>query len=97
MKSRSIRVALLAALVLTSPLFPFAGGQPAKVRLPSKSEMQNAAGVTPAVQQGKGTGTSRNQGVRGNAWRLQTAEDNPAVRDESGAAHQNWSDSAFRK
>jgi hypothetical protein len=96
MKSRSMRVALLSAFVLTSPLLTFAGGQPAKVRMPSK-ETQNPAGVTQAVPQGKGTGISRNQGVRANAWRLETAEDGPALKDESGAVRTNWSDPAFVK
>jgi hypothetical protein len=61
------------------------------------NETQNPAVVTQAVQQGKGTGISRNQGVNANAWRLQTPEDSSALGDEPGAAHPNWSDTAFRK
>jgi len=90
-------VALLLAFVLTSPVLTFAGGQPAKVRMTSARDMQNPADISQAVQQGKGTGISRNQGVRANAWRLQTAEDSPALRAESGATHPNLSDTAFRK
>ena len=97
MKSRSIRVALLSAFVLTSPVLTFAGGQPAKVRMFSAPETQNPADVSRTLQQGKSRGITRNQEVRANAWRLQTAEDGPALRAESDATHPNWSDTAFRK
>ena len=97
MKSRSIRVALLSTFLLTNPLLTFAGGQPAKVRMPSTREMQNLDGVTQSLQQGKGAGTSRNQGVRANAWRLQTEEESSVLRAESGAGRPNWGDPAFRK
>jgi len=58
MKPQFSKVAVLAALILTSPLLSFAGSQ-AVVRTSSKSEMQNRADVTKAVQQGKGTGMTR--------------------------------------
>jgi hypothetical protein len=55
-------------------LFVFAGGQPAKVFTPSKAEMQDRAGVTRAVQQGKGSGMSRSQAAAPvSAPRTQTA------------------------
>lgn len=92
MRSRSIKVALASAFMLTSPLLTFAGGQPAKVRMLSKSEMQDRTGITQAVQQGKGTGMTRNQVIRANAYRSQTAEESPARRDGP-----NWGDTAFRK
>jgi hypothetical protein len=45
MKSRSTRIALLSALILTSPAVTFAGGQPAKYYYtPRKGEVQTAAG-----------------------------------------------------
>ncbi len=65
MKSR-FRVALLSALMMTSPLLSFAGGEHV-IRTPSKDEAQDRTGITRAVQYGKGTGMTRNQGVRANA------------------------------
>jgi hypothetical protein len=97
MKSRSIRVALLSAFVLVSPLPTFAGGQHL-VRMPRKGEIQDRADMTPAVQQGKGGGMSRSQVVlRANAYRLQTEEDRPALRNQSSTAGPNRGDTAFRK
>ena len=94
MKSRFNRVAVLTALVLTSPLLSLAAGQP-KVRPVTKSETQDRADVTRAVQFGKGTGMTRNQGVQANAYRSQTAADSATVK--SSAVRANWSDPAFRK
>jgi hypothetical protein len=97
MKSRSIQVALLSAVMLTAALPTFAAGQP-RIR---KTEPQDLTGATRAVQQGKGGGWTRNDEViRANAYRSQTsAQDARAVaaNDESGAAHQKWGDSSFRK
>jgi len=93
MKSRLNTAAVLTALVLTSPLLSFAGDQSARVRPAGSSEIGND--VTRAVQQGKGAGMTRNQGVRANAYRSQTAADSASVR--SGAARTNPSDPAFRK
>jgi hypothetical protein len=82
MKSRSIRVALLSAFVLTSPSLIFAGSQP-KLHMLSESEAQDLSGSSRAVQQGKGAGMSRNQAaIPANTDRSQTT----AARD-----------SAFRK
>jgi hypothetical protein len=93
MKSSWIKVAVLPACLLTGALLTFAAGQP-KVR---KVETSDLSGSMRAVQQGKGGGITRNQ-VRANAYRLQTsAEESRTARDESGTAHQRWSDSVFRK
>jgi|HubBroStandDraft_1064217.scaffolds.fasta_scaffold219959_2 hypothetical protein len=62
MKSRFNKVAVLTALVLTSPFIGFAGTQP-KVWTLSKSEMKNHADATRAVQKGKGTGMTRQNGT----------------------------------
>jgi hypothetical protein len=79
MKSRSIRVALLSAFVLTSPTF--AAGQP-KLRVPSKVETQDPAGSTRAVQQGKGAGMSRNRAAvpSPNAYALSSNRGDSALR-----------------
>jgi hypothetical protein len=96
MKSRSFRLALLSAIALTSPLLPFAGSQPAKVRNYTNRETLDAS-PTRALQQGKGSGMSQNQTVRANAWRSQTAEDSLKLREKPATTHINWGDSAFRK
>jgi hypothetical protein len=83
MKSRCTKVAVLSAFVLTSPLLIFAAGQP-KLPVTSRSEMQNRAGATRAVQQGKGSGMTRNHATI------------PAVTGRSQAAP-NLDDSALRK
>ena len=59
MKPQFSRVAVLTALALTSPLLSLAASQPAKVHVVSKSEMQNRADVTRAVQPGKGSVVTR--------------------------------------
>jgi hypothetical protein len=97
MKLRSIRMAVLFSLVLASPSLTFAGNQSTGMRVPSKSEMQNREGVARAVQQGKGSGMTRSQGVRANAYRSQTAGESPAVSDKSAAMSSNLGDTAFRR
>jgi hypothetical protein len=97
MKSQLIRVATLSALVLASSVLTFAAGQP-KLHRYSKGQEQDRTGITQAVQQGKGSGMTRNQpSLSANAYRVQTAQDGAAVRDESGAVHSNIGDVAFRK
>jgi hypothetical protein len=95
MKSQS-RVALISALLLASPLIGFAGSQSVP-RMPLKSEAQDRTGVTQAVQQGKGGGTSRNQGVQANAYREQTAAEGQVVKETTRNAHPNWGDPAFHR
>jgi len=86
MKSRSIRIAVLSACIVTSPLLSFAAGQP-KLHMLSKSQVQDLSGATRAVQQGKGAGMSRSQ----------VALPSNANRGLSAAASPNRSDSAYRK
>ena len=60
MKTRFSRSVLYSVLVLATPLLAVAGGQPAKVYTPVRNEGHDRAGIMQAVQQGKGTGMSRN-------------------------------------
>jgi hypothetical protein len=95
MKSRFMRVAVLSALAVTSPALIFAAGQP-KLHMLSKSEMQDLSGATPAVQQGKGAGLSRNYAETGaSEFHLATAKELPSA--ESAAARSSRADSALRK
>ncbi len=98
MKSRFIRVAVLSALSLASPVLIFAAGQP-KLHMLSTSQMQDLSGATPAVHQGKGAGLSRNytEVPRTSDFHLATAKELPAPEDPSYAARLNYSDTAFRK
>lgn len=89
----SIKVATLSALVLTSPLFVFAGQQPSKVR--DTRDSQVIAGAARAVQQGKAGGLSRDQVVRANANRVETVRDSAKV--DQNAVRPNPGDSALRK
>jgi hypothetical protein len=81
MKSQR-RMTIVAAALLSIPALTFAGGQPAKVRMPGKADVQDRAGITRAVQQGKGTGMSRRQ---------------TANRANSGAASVKYSDPAYTR
>jgi hypothetical protein len=94
--SRSIRVALLSVVGLASPMLSFAGGQPAVVRSSSRSEAQDRTGITRAVQQGKGAGATRAQGIQANASRSQTPAESQVVK-EFRTGSPNWSDPAFHK
>ncbi|MGA2712128.1 MAG: hypothetical protein ABSG41_03400 [Bryobacteraceae bacterium] len=49
MKSKSVKMVLLAASILVSPALTFAGGQPNKVYTPGKNEAQDRAGIARAV------------------------------------------------
>jgi hypothetical protein len=95
MKSQ-LRVAMLSALVLTSPLLSFAAGQHL-IRVPSNEEMQDRSGITRAVQYGKGTGVTRNQEVSANAFREQTAAESQVVKEQPKSENSNLSDKALRK
>jgi hypothetical protein len=96
MKSRSIRMALLSGLLLTSPMLSFAAGQHL-VRVPTKEEMQDRSDVTRAVQPGKGTGRVQEQGVQVNESRSQTPAESQVTKDKPNAGQPNWGDHAFRK
>ena len=96
MKSRFSRVVLLSALALTSPALILAAGQP-KLHMLNQSQMQDLSGATPAVQQGKGSGLSRNEAPSANGYHLSTASELPAGLDETAVQRANWSDGAFRK
>jgi hypothetical protein len=98
MKSQSMKLALASAFVLASPLFTFAGGQPAIRRQPGKEEMQDRTGIMRAIQQGKGTGMTRSDVViRANAYRSQTPDESRVPAQQSGSVHSSWNDSAFHK
>lgn len=97
MKSRFVRVALLSAVVLASPLLTFAGNQP-KIHKYSKEEAQDRTGITRAVQQGKGTGMSRSEGtIRANAYREQTTGATSATTSRLATGQVKLSDPAFTK
>jgi hypothetical protein len=97
MKFQSIRTAVLSILVLASPSLTLAADQSTGIQVPNQSEVQNRDGVTRNVNQGKGSGMTRNQGVHANAYRSQTAAESPAINEQSGAAGSTSGESAFRK
>jgi|HubBroStandDraft_4_1064222.scaffolds.fasta_scaffold778035_2 hypothetical protein len=96
MKSQFVRVGLLSALMLTGPLLSFAGDSHV-IRVPSNVEKRDRSGITRAVQQGKGSGTTRNEGVSANAYREQTPAEKQVVKEKPVAAHVNWGDPAFHR
>jgi len=87
----SMRVTTLSAIAVASSMLAFGSGQ-APVRQ-AQSETQAVQGATPAIQQGKGGGLSRNQTVAANANRVQTPQERQAIRELLAKHH----DSAFRK
>ena len=98
MKLQSVKMALLAAAILASPVLTFAGGQPNHVYTPPKNEAQDVTGIAQNVNQGKGAGMTRSDVVlRGNAYRSETAQDSQALNAKSSAAGPNWDDTAFHK
>jgi hypothetical protein len=98
MKSRSVKLVLLAASILANPVFTFAGGQPNWVYTPPRNEAQNLAGVARTVNQGKGAGMTRSDvALQGNAYRSQTPADNKAVRSTPDTTGPNYNDLAFHK
>jgi hypothetical protein len=97
MKSQFVRVALLSAVVLTSPLLTFAGSQP-KIHKTSKEEAQDRTGITRAIQQGKGSGMSLSDNtIRANAYREQTTEQRPVASVQRLPGQVKSSDPAFTK
>ena len=97
MKSSSTKIALLAAVVLASPVISFAGGQPAKYYYtPPKGEVQKPAGrawdrralgVKFTVERPK-------KGWTGSADRAAVAAPAPAP---ARIPRPHWGDAAFRK
>jgi hypothetical protein len=97
MKSQFVRMALLTAVVLTSPLLTFAGGQP-KIHPYSKEEAQDRTGITRAIQQGKGTGMSLSDStIRANAYREQTTGQRPVATVQHVPGQVKSGDTAFTK
>jgi hypothetical protein len=94
--SMSVRFVLLSAFALTSPVLGLAAGQHL-IRVPGKDEAQDRTGVTRAVQYGKGTGMTRDESVKANAFREQTPAESRVVKENLSAAHPNLSDRALRK
>ncbi len=93
-----MRTAVLFSLTLSSAAIAVAGGQPAKVRTLTQSEIQDRSGVTKAVQAGKGTGVTRDQVTfAGDAYRSQTAADTGKAKSNSGDPGPRNSDPAFHK
>jgi hypothetical protein len=96
MKSQTVRVVLLSAFVFAGPMLSFAAGQHL-VRVPTKEEMQDRSDMTRALQPGKGTGMTRNEGVRVNASRAQTPAESQVSKDKPNTGNLNLSDHALRK
>jgi hypothetical protein len=97
MKSQFVRVALLSAVVLTSPLLTFAGSE-SKIHKYSKEEAQDRTGITRTLNQGKGSGMSLSQGsIRANAYREQTAEQKPVATVQRIPGQVKSGDPAFTK
>jgi len=98
MKSQFVRMALLSAVVLASPLLTFAGGQPAKVHKYTKEDAQDRTGITRAIQQGKGTGMSLSDStIRANAYREQTTGQQPVATFQPVPGQVKSGDTAFTK
>jgi hypothetical protein len=85
-----------SAFVLASPMLSFAAGQHL-IRVPSKNEAQDRTGITQAVQYGKGTNMTRNEGVRANAFREQTPAESQVVKEKPKSGNPDWGDGALRK
>jgi hypothetical protein len=87
----SVRLTMVPILALAGSMLAFGSGQ-APIRQ-AQSEAQAVQGATPAIQQGKGGGLSRNQTVVAEANRVQTPQERQAIRELLAKHH----DSAFRK
>ena len=96
MKSMSIKVMLLSAFAMASPLLTLAGDR--AVPASGKDHVQDRTEIGRALQQGKGSGMSLSQVViRANASRAQTAEEKSVVREQPVAPRSNLSYTAFHK
>ena len=92
MKSQMIKAPLVSAFVLTSPMLSFAGGQPANMH---KNDTQDRTGISRAVQQGKGSGLTRNEGVQADAYRAQTPAESQVAKEQPNPGRPV--DTAFHK
>jgi hypothetical protein len=96
MKSTSIRVMLLSAFVIASPLLTFAGDR--AVPPSGKDHLQDRTEIGRALQQGKGTGMSLSRVViHANASRVQKADEKSVVKDQPVFPRSNLTDTAFHK
>jgi hypothetical protein len=96
MKSTSIKVMLLSAFAMASPLLTLAGDR--AVAPSGKDHAQDRAEIGRALQQGKGAGMSLSAVViRADASRVQTAEEKLVVKKQPAAPRSNLSDTAFHK
>jgi hypothetical protein len=94
MKSRSTRIALLSALIFTSPAVTFAGGQPAKYYYtPRKGEAQTAAG---RAWDRRALGMKFVVERRSNAKRAEQGSAD-RMKSKSITRRPNWGDAAFRR
>jgi hypothetical protein len=90
MQSSSVKPPPFATI---SPILRSPGRRPAKVHVPAKAERRDRAGVTRAIHEGKGTGVTRDQRVRANGWRVQTATESAALRQRTATVRPSWGDS----
>jgi hypothetical protein len=96
MKSTSIKVMLLSAFAMASPLLTLAGDR--AVPPSGRDHAQDRTEIGRALQQGKGTGMSLSPVFIGaNASRVQTAEEKSVVKAQPVAPGSNLSDTAFHK
>jgi len=95
-KSTSIKVMLLSAFAMASPLLTLAGDR--AVPPSGRDHAQDRTEIARALQQGKGSGMSLGQVViRANASRVQTAAEKSVVREQPVAPRSNLTDTAFHK
>jgi rhodanese-related sulfurtransferase len=81
MKLRIIGMTL-PTLFLAVPMLTFAGQQPAKVNCYCNTGGRNQTSAKQAVQQGKGSGVTRNEvTLQGNAYRSQTSDKQTSNKD----------------
>jgi hypothetical protein len=98
MKSTSVKVKvmLLSAFVMVSPLLTFAGDR--AVPPSGGDHAQDTTVIGRALQQGKGTGMSLSRMViHANANREQTADEKSLVRAQPAAPRSNLTGTAFHK
>ena len=94
MKSTSIKIILLSAFAMASPLLTLAGDR--AVPPSGKDYAQDRSEIGRVLQQGKGSGMSLSI-IRANASRVQTAEEKSVVKAQPVAPRSNLSDPAFTR